>query len=223
MSIKQKRFSYGLSAELSIPTMSIVNTMPEVQVFKRKIFHAYRLLIGFAVALALLLPSDARDISHKVTAWVDLVKQIIPYVYWIEQNSKIPGLTTVWFSIIWPLIFVFLLYVIIKFPYRCSRLMLRAGGLSVWRHMQTVLILLLFSWMAYGIFFERRFAVVKSATHGHARLMETVAIDSRLGLALLAPLLLSLCLVVWVSTVAIVLLHIARFFCVDDSKESNLK
>ena len=224
VNMKRKNFSYGLSAKLALPTMPTAPTRPEVTAFKKKIFHAYKLLIGFAVALALLLPSNAREMSSVLAAWVDLVQQVIPYVHWVEQNSKIPNLASVWFALVWPLIFVYLLYVAVQFPYRCAHSMFRAATLSAWKQLQLISGLFLFSWMAYWIFFDRRVAEVKSVTQGHARLMEAVAIDSRLGLALLSPWLISFCIVIWATTLAIVLLQVARIFCVDDEiHKGNLK
>lgn len=222
--MKWRNFGYGMSAKLPQPTTPIVSPPPEVQAFKKKIFRAYKVLIGFSFVLALLLPSDLRDESSAVAAWVDLVQQVIPYVRWVEQNSKIPNLASVWFSIVWPLIFVFLLYVAVQFPYRRSRGMFRAASQSEWKHVQVGLICFLFSWMAYGIFFERRFAVAKSVTNGHARLIEAVIIDSRLGLALLSPWLISLCLVIWATTLSFVLGSFGRIFCVDGvTQEGDLK
>lgn len=222
--MKWKNFGYGMSAKLPFTTAPPALLPPEVHAFRKKIFLAYKVLIGFSSLLGLLLPSDFRGASLAVAAWVDLVQQIIPYVRWVELNSKIPNLAAVWFAIVWPLIFVFLLYVVVQLPYRHARTMLRAGGLSVWRHLQILSIALLFSWMAYGVCFERIVAANKSVTDGHARFIEAGIIDSRFGLTVLSPWLITFCVVIWATTLAVVLLHVARFFCVDDvTKEGDLK
>lgn len=222
--MKWRDFGYGMSAKLPLTPAPIAPLPPEVDVFRKKIFRAYKVFIGFSSLLALLLPSDLRGASSVIAAWVDLVQHVIPYVRWIEQNSKIPNLAAVWFAIVWPLIFAFHLYVVVQLPYRHARTMLRAGGLSIWRHLQVLFGLLMVSWMGYAVWFERTVATNKSVTNGHARLIEATIIDSRFGLALLSPWLISLCLVIWVSTLVVVLLHVARFFCVDVmNKEGNLK
>ncbi|GKS87547.1 hypothetical protein AVMA1855_25365 [Acidovorax sp. SUPP1855] len=222
--MKRKTFGYGLSAKLALPTTPASPTRPEVTEFKKKIFHAYKLLIGFSIVLALLLPSNAREMSSLLASWVIFVQQVIPYVHWVEQNSKIPDLASVWFAIIWPLIFVYLLYFIVQFPYRCAHSMWRAAAPSDWKNVQVGLILLLFSWMTYWIFFDRQVAQVKSVTQGHARLIEAIAIDSRLGLVLVSPWVISLCLVIWATTLAFTLGFCGRFFCVnDESDKEDLK
>lgn len=214
--MKFNKFGYGMSADLDLSTYGVRSLPAAVHEFRKKLFRAYKVLIGFAVVLALLLPSDARDAHAIVGAWVDLVQQIIPYVRWVEQNSEIPKLAAVWFAAMWPLTFVLLLYVVVQFPYRSAHSMFRANSLSTWKWVTLVSGLGLVSWMAYWLFIERRAAVVKSVTHGHARLIEATAIDYRLGLAILGPLLISLCLVIWGFTLIALLVQIGRFFCADD-------
>ncbi|WCM91474.1 hypothetical protein M5C99_13800 [Acidovorax sp. NCPPB 2350] len=221
--MKRKTFGYGLSAKPALPTTPASPTRPEVTAFKKKIFHAYKLLIGFAVVLALLLPPDARQMSSALAAWVEIVQRAVPYVHWIEQNSKIPNVAAVWFAIVWPLIFIYLLYLIVQFPYRCAHSMFRAAAPSEWKNLQVGLILLFFSWMAYWIFFDRQVAQVKSVTQGHARLIEAIAIDSRLGLALVSPWVISLCLVIWATTLAFTLGFFGRFFVDDENDKEDLK
>ncbi len=214
--MKRKTFGYGLSTKLALPTVQAVATRPEVTAFKKKIFHAYKMLIGFAIVLALLLPNDAREMSSVIATWVDLVQKYIPYVHWVEHNSKIPNLASVWFAIVWPLIFVYLLYITVLFPYRCAHSMLRAASMSGRKQIQVGAISLLVSWMAYWIFFDRQVATVKSFTQGHGRFIEATAIDSRLGLALCSPWLISVCIIVWAMALFWMLLQVGRIFCVDD-------
>jgi ascorbate-specific PTS system EIIC-type component UlaA len=130
----------------------------------------------------------------------------------------------VWFAMVWPLIFVYLLYLVVQLPYRHARTMLRANALSNWRQVQMVLALLLFSWMAYAVCFERFVATNKSVSSGHARLIEATIIDSRFGLALLSPWLISFCLAIWATTLVVLLVHAASPFCTKQvNRDGRLK
>lgn len=83
----------------------------------------------------------------------------------------------------------------------------RVGGYTkeLW---VTGAILIFGSWLIYNAFFDRTLGgdlLEKSYAHGHGRLLEAIAIDSRLGLAIGAPLLMSLCLIVWSALIGWVL------------------
>jgi hypothetical protein len=219
--MKHKPFGYGLSKPISEIGPAASNLPIEVHAFRKSLLKAYVVLIAFSVVLAFILPSNARGASGIFSAWVDFIQENIPYVHWIEENSRIPELASAWFAIMWPLLLMYLLYVIAIFPYRFAPVMVRQRPMSAWKWIKILLGLLLVSWMTYSIFYERRFATIKSATLGHGRLIEAVAIDSRFGLAILAPLLMSLCIFVWASTVVMLLAYVAQFFGIEEVTPLN--
>lgn len=219
--MNRKISGYGLAKNTVIHTVN-TNELPiQVHDFRRALFKAYCLFIVFAMVLAFVLPDDIRGKNPGFSRWIDWIQRVIPYINWIEKNSKIPTLSTVWFATVWPLLLSYLLYVVAIFPYRSAYIMVCKTRLSRWKHLQVLLILVLGTWMTYSVFYERNFATTKSAAQGHARLIELMAIDSRIGLIFLAPLLISFCLVIWSSTLVAFLAYVSAFFHGNKSAHFN--
>ena len=212
--MKFKDFAYGRrpDEQVALPKVQLPLAVHE---FRRSLFRAYCWFLSYAVLTALLLPHGARELNATMSAWVDFVQQYIPYVAWVEKNSNVPSLASAWFSLVWPLIPIYLILLVFRFPYRSAQAMARARPMSIVGRLSLVGLSIVVSGMTYFVFFERRFAVLKATTVGHARLLEAAAIDSRAGLIVLGPVLATICLLIWSGTTLLILMLLERFYPVD--------
>lgn len=218
--MKLKDFAYGHRAATQV-ALTENQLPPAVDEFRKRLFRAYRWFIGYAVLVALILPPDTRELNATMGGWVEFVQQFIPYVAWVEKNSNVPRLASAWFSLVWPLLPIYLLTVIFTFPYRAAPAMARTRPMSMIRGLLFIGVSIAISYMTYSVFFERRFALVKTAALGHGRLLEAAAIDSRMGLIALAPVLATACLVIWSGTIVLILVLLARFYPVDPENKRD--
>ncbi len=208
---KGKRFwsGYGTSSGPVETFQGEVRYSPAAQSFFNNLGRLLRASLFAAIALALLLPDDLRALLPVVDTWVRQMRRIVPYIAWIDVNSKIPNLASVWFSLVWPLMFLCLGFFITFFPYPVASNMAR-GMSTTWRHLGAALCGLLLSWMAYGAFYAKFAGVDKTSAIGHGRLIEVFAIDSRMGLAIGGTAVLAACLILWMMTLTVCIALVAR-------------
>ena len=195
----------------------------ELDLFRNRVFFAYKLLIVFSVILGCLLPDDLSMYFYWVNVPVNFLKKIIPYILWIDVNSRIPKLSTVWFSVVWGGIFTFFIYIIFVFPYKFADDIFKKSGVSIYKYFQAVFILSLFSVMTFFLFFERRFALLKSTSMGHARFIEVFIIDYRFGLIFAGPWLITLCVSVWGGLLILSLIGVSKIFLFFNSLLGGFK
>ena len=183
---------------------------PAIDRYGENIRSAFLFLLASGATLAALLPGDLREAVPAVDAWVRAVQERIPYVAWVEKHSRMPGLASVWFAVMWPLLLAVLAVLVARFPFATLPQMARRAGLTRGQQFAVAGTCMLGAWMAYAMFFARDFLPGADAASAQGRVLEAIALDTRLGLATVAPVLLTVCAVVWGAAIFAVLLVAGR-------------
>ncbi len=196
-------------AVLSDGFSALASAKPELREFRRILAKGFLMLVIFSMLLALLLPGDPTEVLRAMGWWINFVRSGIPYVDWAVRNSPTPVLVGAWFSMVWPSMFCFLLYLLCKIPYKVIGEIYCLHPVKLSARIKILVISLLFLLLAYNLFVERNYATSNYFV-GHARIFEAQFINSRWGIFFMAPWIITLCFSIFFgATVGVIMVTLS--------------
>lgn len=196
-------------AILSDEFSALASTKPELRKFRRTLAKGFLLLVIFSMLLALLLPDGPTEVLRSMGWWIDFVRNGIPYVDLAVRNSPVPVLVGAWFSMVWPSMFCFLIYLLCKIPYKVIGEIYYLHPVKLSARIKILFICLLFLFLAYNLFVERNYATSKDLI-SHARIFEAQFLNSRWGMFFMAPWIITLCFSIFFgATVGVIMVTLS--------------
>lgn len=190
-------------------TVNIYANPEDVNRVNAEIWRWMKMYFGAGALLALVIPEDVLRNVEVLRDYTNLIASIIPFINWISGISSFPEAIALWYALMWPVLVLLIARYLMIFPYRYLPSMARRMGL--FRHLAVVAAAIFGTWLLYHLMISGAGMQPKSYSAGHGRSMLALIADFRIGLAVIAPVLMLCQFILYQGTIGLMIALIARF------------